>query len=563
MPSPDIRQFVDLTLYDLESQSIYLRALDYMKVVFPEFQPTEGSLESVILQSMAIEVASLVTSINRLPGGVVQVLLRLFDVQRSEGLPPTATVQLKGSTSSSYTIPAGTRLFYQSTLNSTPLVLVTDSIVSLTHAKAVSDISVTDDVATVTTPEYHGFSVGETVTLAGFTDTDFNDPFEIISVGNKTFTFAIVKADTSETPTSATATPPGTHPATGFVLATATLITDGFNGLPTGTRLDLLSVVPQVASAYLATAVTGGANAEDDSAYFERASANLARVNDSLVTADNYTQWVVNSTDFSEVYRATTLDAVSFTRQTSAGHVTLVVAPIDANSTNLFSGVGDGETDQDSVDWGTKDEIQLAAASISHPLSTVAVVDPFLITVACATSASPYGSTNGAEMTSSVKSAIETLIDPNTWSWETTLRKNDIIAASSAAVNDNGERSVSYVSSVVLEITDAKVPSSGAMTTPSFTHTYSSPNHTITTSAVHGMSGDDVNWVSIYDGTDWWLKTATISSTSIFSFDDDGIGATTPTDWAFVGYRDGTSGDLVFADQAPLVLSGEHVVSVV
>jgi hypothetical protein len=563
MPSPDIRQFVDLTLYDLESQSIYLRALDYMKVVFPEFQPTEGSLESVILQSMAIEVADLVTSINRLPGGVVQVLLRLFDVQRNEGIPPTATVQLKGSTSSSYTIPAGTRLFYQSTLNSTPLVLVTDSVVQLTHVKAVSSIAVVDDVATVTTADYHGFVVGQTITLAGFTDTDFNDPFEIITVTNKTFTFAIVKADTTESPTDATATPPNTHPATGFVVATGTLITDGFNGLPTGTRLDLLSVVPQVASAYLATPVTGGSNAEDDATYFQRASANLARVNDSLVTADNYTQWVSNSSTFTEVYRATTLDAVDFERQTASGHVTMVVAPIDANPTNLFSGIGDGLTDQESVDWGTKDEIQLAASSISHPLSTVAVVDPFLITVVCTVSASPFGSTNGAEMTSSVTSALQSLVDPNTWPWSTTLRKNDVIAASSTSTNINGERTVSYVSSVSLSISDAKVPSSGANVSYPFTSSHSSPNWTLTTTPAHGMSSDDTNYVSVYDGTDWWLKTVTIGSTTQFTFDDDGIGVTTPTDWAFVGYVDGTTGDLVFADQAPLVISGEHAVSVV
>jgi len=563
MPSPDVREFIDLTLYDLESQSIYLRALDYMKVVFPEFQPTEGSLELVILQSMAIEVSNLVTSINRLPGGVVQVLLRLFDVQRSEGTPPTATVQLKGSTSSPYTIPSGTRLFYQSTLNSTPLVLVTDSIVQLTHAKSVSSIVVVSNVATVTTSDYHGFVIGQTVTLAGFTNTDFNDPFEIISVGDKTFTFAIVEGNTSESPASATATPSGSHPATGFVLATGTLITDGFNGLPTGTSLDLLSVVPQIASAYLATMVTGGASAEDDAGYFERASANLARVNNSLVTADNYTQWIANAEDFADVYRATTLDAVSFARQTLAGGVTLVVAPIDADSTNLLSGVGDGATDQESVDWGIKDEIQLAAALISHPLSTVTVVDPLLITVLVTVSASPYGSTNGTEMTSSVTSSLQSVINPNTWPWATTLRKNDIIASCSAATNTNGERAVSYVSSVALSITDAYIPSSGAMTTPSFTRTYSSPTHTMTTSPAHGMVSTNVNYASIYDGTTWWLKTVTITSSTVFTFNDTGIGSTVPTDWAFVGYEDDATGDLVFADHAPLIVSGVHVVSVV
>jgi len=49
----------------------------------------------------------------------------------------------------------------------------------------------------------------------------------------------------------------------------------------------------------------------------------------------------------------------------------------------------------------------------------------------------------------------------------------------------------------------------------------------------------------------------------VFTFNDTGIGSTVPTDWAFVGYEDDATGDLVFADHAPLIVSGVHVVSVV
>jgi hypothetical protein len=563
MPSPDVRNFVDLTLYDLDSQSIYLRALDYMKVVFPEFEPTEGSLESVILQSVAMEVADLVTSINRLPGGVVQVLLRLFDVQRQEGVPPTAVVQLKGATTTSYAIPAGTRLFYQSTLNSTPLVLVTDTATTLTHPKTVSSVSVTDDVATVTTSDYHGFAVGQTVTLAGFTDTDFNDSFEIDSVGDKTFTFAIVKANTSETPTSATATPPLSHPATAFVQATGTFITDGFNGIPSGTALDLLSVVPQIASAYLASVVSGGLNTEDDDTYFQRASANLARVNDSLVTADNFTQWVVTSGDFADVYRATAVDAADAERQESAGSVLLVVAPIDASSTNLISGDGTGIS-QSSPSWGVKDEIRLAASQRSHPLLDINVSDPMLATVSCAVSLSPFGSTTGTAVSALATSVIEGIVNPNTWDWSTTLRKNDIIAAVSATTDENGGRAVAYVTSVEISLDDVVVPASGAKNKPSATFSLASTTWTCTVSAGHDMDSSDTNYFAVYhSSTGWWLKEVTVTSSTQFTFSNTGIGSTTPTDWAIVGYVDSATGDLILDDQAPLVVSGSHVITVV
>lgn len=562
MPSPDVRNFVDLTLYDLDSQSIYLRALNYMKVVFPEFQPTEGSLESVILQSVAIEVADLATSINRLPGGVVQVLLKLFDVQREEGTPPTAVVQLRGATTTSYVIPAGTRLFYQSTLNSTPLVLVTDSVTTLTHAKTVSTISVDTNVATVTTSDYHGFSVGQTVTLAGFADTDFNDAFTITTVADESFTFAITHGNASESPASATATPPNTHPATAFVQATGTFITDGFNGLPSGTSLDLLSVVPQVASAYLASAVSGGVNTEDDDTYFQRASANLARVNDSLVTADNFTQWVLSSGDFAEVYRATTVDAADEERQQSAGSVLLVVAPIDASPTNLLSGDGTGIA-QSSPSWGVKDEIRLAAVQKAHPLLDINVSDPMLATVSCAVSLSPFGATTGTEASTLATAVLNDLVNPNTWEWATTLRKNDVIAAVSATTDGEGGRAVAYVTSVSITLDDVVVPVNGAKNRPAATFAYSSPTWTCTVSAGHDMVSGNTNYFSVYDGTDWWLKQVTVTSSTQFTFTNAGIGSTTPTDWAIVGYVNGTTGDLVLEDQAPLVVSGSHTITVV
>jgi hypothetical protein len=561
MPSPDVRKYVDLTLYDLESQSIYLNALNYARIALPEFQPREGSIETVLLQAMAVEVAELVRSINRVPGGVLQVLLRLFDVQRSEGTFPTAVIRISGADTTTYELPSGARFFYQSGLDADPLILSTDSVVDLTWAKTVSTAVVVSNVVTVTTATRHGFTTGQTITLAGFVapDTTLNGSFTVTVTGDYTFTFSLTKTNTTVTPTAATATPPSTHPATAFVSATGTAVTEAFNGLATGTALSLLSVIPQVASAKLATAVSGGALAETDDEYFARASAQLARLTSTLVTADNFVQWAAQNEDFSYVYRVTALDATDRTRTAAAGYLTLVAAPIDASSTNLLTGTGDPTTATSSPSWGQKDDLRLAADQMAHLDLTVAVVDPMLVTVKVATTLKAVTNVTATTASLAVSSDLSALISPNSWDWSPVLRRNELIGLIARSQTDDLVTVADYVVSVTTSVTGSYIPDGKVVGTVA-SSSYATTTLTVNTSGNHGLSNLSAEYVAIKVAGVWETYQATYVSATSFTV----VRATTasPTNWVKVATVDATTGDLTVNDPAPLLVSGSHEITV-
>lgn len=568
MPSPDIRPFIDLTLYDRESQDIYLETLDYMRVAFPEFQPMEGTMESVILQAIALEVAELVRSINRLPGGVLQALLQLFDVARQNGTPPSAMVRINGSSLTSVTVPAGTRLFYQATTDSTPLVLTTDSSLTLTHAKVSASFSLTSNVATFTFSEPHGFSTGQSVTIAGSFPggyTGLVGAQTLTAVTTYTVSLAFTASNLGATAGTYTFTPAPTFPVSGFVTATGTAITSEFNGISAGTSLDLLSVVPQIATASLATSVDGGAETETDAEYFQRASAVLSRVNSSLVTADNFTQWVLEEDRFPVVFRGITLDTTNAARGEETGSIAIVVAPLDATSSNLISGDGTGTYTVEDPEWGVKDEIRERAMAIAHAALSVSVVDPMLVTVKVNVSIHPATGVTGSEATLAVTDALAADLSPNVWPWKDILRKNEVVANVSSILLSSGARAVDYVTDVTLEVTGAHIPPTGTDTQQSGTQT--------STTVAFGSANTNVvlsgrtNYVHIYNTVTDEEAIATLDGTSTstsFVLDDisgaysNGAVVVTP-----IAYIDDATGDLTIVDPAPLVLSDTHEVTVV
>lgn len=64
-------------------------------------------------------------------------------------------------------------------------------------AVAISAISRTSNVVTVTVPSGSNFISGESVTIAGVTDSGFNGTFTIVTSAATTFTYAQTAADTS------------------------------------------------------------------------------------------------------------------------------------------------------------------------------------------------------------------------------------------------------------------------------------------------------------------------------------------------------------------------------
>ena len=112
MASPDFREYVDLTINDLQPAEIYELARDYALVSLPEFDPRPGSIEDALLEAVSY-VAGLVTgTVNRLPNGLMEGILRLMGFIREEATFASGSVIFTAIDSTGLTIPAGTQISY-------------------------------------------------------------------------------------------------------------------------------------------------------------------------------------------------------------------------------------------------------------------------------------------------------------------------------------------------------------------------------------------------------------------------------------------------------------------
>lgn len=583
MPSPDVRPYVDLTLFDASAQDIYLEALDYARIALPEYAPREGTIETVLLQAFARETQDAIESINRLPGAITEILLRLLDVERSTGSRATGTVKFFGQTTSDFTVPGGTRLYYQATPNSDPLLLETTTTVTGTHVKAISSITQSGTTTvTVTTSTQHGLSVGDTITIAGtgVGALNISGTVATVSANGQTFTFGSATSGTHSA-TTGTVTPANTVPATAFTGIQTTLLTDAFNGLASGSALNILSVVPQVASATLATTLSGGAVAETDTEYFSRATSTLSRLSAALVTAEQIEQYVIESGNFPDVYRVKVVDNTNIARVGNlSSQVMIAAAAIDGSSANLLSGAGDGSIAPTNPSYGTLDEVFDGVTERIHSSLAVSVTHPAYVKVAVtATVALPEGLT-AVDVEEVCETTLEAYLSPNTWNWLTTLRESELIVQLRNSTLDVGTvtyPAIDYVSSITITPVDFYVPPSSTYNRFNITQRARSGNAaTITTSSAHGLT--------IGVNETLYLKVAGMSSTG-YNTESAGVfvvAATTASGSTFTyantGSNEGTTAEstgyviplakynsatkvLTILDPAPLVLSGTHAVT--
>lgn len=110
MPSPDLRAYSNLVLYDADPRALVDRAVTDALIKLPGWTPREGNTELALIEAMALEVAENVFAINRLPDAVVEVLMRLFGITRNLGAPAHATATFTLSDALGHVIPAGTRV---------------------------------------------------------------------------------------------------------------------------------------------------------------------------------------------------------------------------------------------------------------------------------------------------------------------------------------------------------------------------------------------------------------------------------------------------------------------
>lgn len=141
MSSPDVSSYVDLTVFDVDASEMVDRALVVAETQLPEASFPDGALETVLLEPLALIIAEIAYALNRLPGAVLEaLLLRLYAIPRSPGLPPTATVQFTASAGGA-AIPMGTLV--QLLVGDEPVQFATDLELTIPAGTPTGTVAVT------------------------------------------------------------------------------------------------------------------------------------------------------------------------------------------------------------------------------------------------------------------------------------------------------------------------------------------------------------------------------------------------------------------------------------
>lgn len=141
MTSPDVTPYVDLTLFDRSANDIAVAALQDAAIKLPDVTLREGLTEVVLIESLALEVAENIRAINRLPGAIFTVVMRLFGIVRDVGAPPITDVGFTLSDTLGHTIPAGTEVVLDLGGGQTPIIFTTQADVIVPAASATGTAS--------------------------------------------------------------------------------------------------------------------------------------------------------------------------------------------------------------------------------------------------------------------------------------------------------------------------------------------------------------------------------------------------------------------------------------
>lgn len=202
---------------------------------------------------------------------------------------------------------------------------------------------------------------------------------------------------------------------TGIVSATGDRFTVEGNGTPAASYVELLDSVIYVDSVETASIVTGGRNAEDDAAYFERGIQRLARLTDTLVLPQHF-----ESAALEEVYvkRVFALDNYNPANDANnngpvgndGGHITVAVYGDDAPL---------------SVDDKAALEAKLEASAAAN--LDVHVIDPTITPVNITVQVKRFPNQSADAVEAAVVAALESYLSPTEWAWAATVRKNELI----------------------------------------------------------------------------------------------------------------------------------------
>ena len=164
MTSPDFREYIDLTIYDQQPGDIYNEAIEYGQTALPEFVARAGTVEDALLQAMSFVAGQTIASINRLPNGLMEGILRLLGFNRIEATFATSTLYFTAIDNDGLSIPVGTKVGYTETVEGGVVQHVFETLATATIEPG-SDTSTVVTIQAVEAGEKPGLLAGQEMVI--------------------------------------------------------------------------------------------------------------------------------------------------------------------------------------------------------------------------------------------------------------------------------------------------------------------------------------------------------------------------------------------------------------
>lgn len=185
----------------------------------------------------------------------------------------------------------------------------------------------------------------------------------------------------------------------------------GPNSIASGAALDVLDAIPFAVSVALSGTLSGGADAETDAAYIERASTRLARVTSSLVVPSHFTAYALENPAVKRAKAYDQWDGTGALATTDLGYVTIAM-------------YGSGG----QVAAGTRTAIAAEMNERCATMITPVIIPATLTTINIAATVVALAGYDTNAVRDACVAAIRAYVNPATWVWDASLLDTEIIA---------------------------------------------------------------------------------------------------------------------------------------
>lgn len=410
MPSPDVSNYVDLTVYDLQPAEIYDLALQYAQTSLPEWTPVTGSVEDALLQAASNMTGQLLGAINRLPAGAIEGLLSLFGITRNSGIAANGTATITFIDDTGYTLTAGTRFGYLETSGVDPLLYIFETTETVSVNVGVTQVSV--GIRGITLSRYPSLADGTSLQLLS----------AVSYVDSAVLTGDLDPGGSAETDSEYL-----NRGATTFGYLSETLV------LPSQFDRYVLATYPE---AYRAKGFSR-VKVERTPSALARSSSTVTATTTSghgIVAGDVVRISGATPTTFNGYFIASSVDAThvywsqSGTNESASTAGKLVCNKLQQTAQNGYltvyvSGVGGASLTAASCSAIEEDLTSRAIAGLTIVVNNATVV-PIDLAVEV-TAKSGYVSSTVA---SNVQAALDAYLHPDYWAWGSTIYYNELIS---------------------------------------------------------------------------------------------------------------------------------------